>query len=63
MRFTAANALGTQAASVAPAPFHYDVTLVLDSRTYRGTATWPGNEDPECSPCARIHFSPRLPAL
>ena len=31
--------------------------------THRGTATWPGNEDPECSPCTRLHFSPRLPGL
>ena len=63
LSFTAAEALGTQAASLGPGPFRYDVTLVLGSLAYGGTATWPEDEDPECSPCTTLRFSPALPGL
>lgn len=63
LSFTAADALGARAARLGPAPFRYDVTLVLDGSTSRGTATWPDDEDPECSPCTRLRFSPPLPGL
>jgi hypothetical protein len=55
--------LGAQAARLGPAPFRYDVTLVLGSVSYRGTGTWPNDEIPDCSPCTALRFTPPLPAL
>lgn len=63
LSFTAADTLGAQAATVGPAPFRYEVVLVLDSRTYRGAATWPENEDPQCSPCTTLRLGLPLPGL
>lgn len=54
---------GKEAARLGPAPFRYDVTLVLDSILYRGTGTWPADEMSACSPCTTLRFSPPLPAL
>ena len=54
---------GKEAAGLGPAPFRYDVTLVLDSISYLGTGTWPDDEMSECSPCTALRFTPPLPAL
>jgi hypothetical protein len=61
--FGAPKALGERAARLGPSPFRYDLTLVLDSATYRGTATWPDDVDPACSPCTPLRFTPSLPGL
>ena len=63
LSFSAAKELGDRAARLGPAPFRYDVALVIDSTTYRGRGTWPDDVDPECSPCTRLQFSPPLPGL
>ncbi len=59
----APEAMGKEAAGLGPAPFRYDVTLVLDSISYRGTGTWPDDEMSACSPCTALRFTPPLPAL
>lgn len=61
--FGAAQSLGEQAANLGSAPFRYDITLVIDSIPYYGTATWPDDVDPACSPCTPIRFDPPLPGL
>jgi hypothetical protein len=61
--FAGPPALGLQAAAIGPPPFTYDVTVVLDSVTYRATATWPDDVDEECSPCVPLEFDPPLPSL
>ncbi len=61
--FDAAEALGEQAARLGSAPFRYDITLVIDSIPYHGTATWPDDVDPACSPCTPLRFNPPLPGL
>jgi hypothetical protein len=61
--FGASREQGDRAARLGPPPFRYDVTLVLDGTTYRGTATWPDDVDPACSPCTRLRFTPPLPGL
>lgn len=58
----ASEDMGKEAAKLGPAPFRYDVTLVLDSIPYRGTGTWPDDQMSECSPCTALHFTPPLPA-
>lgn len=55
--------VGKEAAALGPAPFRYDVTLVLDGIPYRGTGTWPDDQRSECSPCTTLRFDPPLPAL
>jgi len=55
--------VGRQMASLGPPPFRYEVSLLLDSVPYLGTATWPDDEMSECSPCTRLRFNPPLPAL
>jgi predicted small lipoprotein YifL len=57
------RAQGEQAAGLGPAPFTYDVELVLDGRTYEAHATWPDDAIPVLAPAVRLHFSPDLPAL
>ena len=59
--FTAAKELGERAAHLGPAPVRYDVTVVLDSTTYRGVGVWPDDVDSEFSPCTPLHFTPPLP--
>lgn len=54
---------GKEAAALGPAPFRYDVTLLLDGIPYRGTGTWPDGQRSECSPCTTLRFDPPLPAL
>lgn len=44
-------------------PFRYEVRLVLDGRTYRGTATWPDDQQRDEQPSVRLDFRPALPAL
>lgn len=55
--------VGRQMANLGPPPFRYEVSLLLDSVPYLGTATWPDDEMSECSPCTRLGFNPPLPAL
>jgi hypothetical protein len=57
------NTKGTEAANLGPAPFTYDVELVLDGRTYAAHATWPDDLIPGLAPYVRLNFSPELPAL
>lgn len=45
------------------APFRYEVRLVLDGRTYRGTATWPDDQQADAHPSVTLDFRPALPAL
>ena len=45
------------------APFRYEVRLVLDGRTYRGTATWPDDQQADAHPSTTLAFRPALPAL
>ena len=63
LTFGAAKELGDRAARLGPPPFRYEVTLVLDGTTCRGTATWRDDVDPACSPCTPLRFSPPLPGL
>ena len=55
--------VGRQMSSLGPPPFRYEVSLLLDSVPYRGTATWPDDEMSRCSPCTRLRFDPPLPSL
>ena len=42
-------------------PMSYDVVLVLDGETYRGTSRWPDNEVKGLAPYSRLRFDPPLP--
>lgn len=44
-------------------PFEYEVRLVLDGRTYRGTGTWPDDQRADAHPSVELDFRPALPAL
>lgn len=44
-------------------PFRYEVQLVLDGRSYRGTATWPDDKRADAQPSVDLDFRPKLPAL
>jgi hypothetical protein len=61
--FSAPEEAGRRAASAGPAPFRYDVTVVINGSTYRASATWPVDVDPSCTPCVPLVFQPALPAL
>ncbi len=61
--FTAPDHLGSGAAALGPPPFRYEVALTIDGTRHLGTAVWPDDMDPECSPCTRLRFSPALPGL
>ena len=61
--FTADREVAGPTAKVGPAPIRYEVTLVIDSIRYVGAASWPADEDKECSPCTRLRFSPPLPGV
>ena len=63
VHFVAGEEWGRLATRLGRAPFRYEVTLVIDTVTYRGTATWPDDVDPECSPCTPLRFAPPLPGL
>jgi hypothetical protein len=45
------------------APFRYEVQLVLDGRSYLGTATWPDDQRADAHPSVGLEFRPELPAL
>jgi hypothetical protein len=57
------DAKGEEAAALGPAPFTYDVVLVLDGQTYEADATWPDDVIRGAAPNVRLDFSPDLPAL
>lgn len=63
VRFRGTTADGSRAAASGSPPFRYDVTLVLDGRTYRGTGTWPDDQIADFHPYVALRFSPALPAL
>lgn len=42
-------------------PMSYDVKLVLDGTTYRGTSRWPEDEVKGLAPYSRVTFEPPLP--
>jgi hypothetical protein len=63
VEFTAPRELGEAAVRLGTAPFRYRITLVIDSTSYDGTATWPDDVNPECSPCTLLTFTPPLPGL
>ncbi len=46
-----------------PAPFRYDVTLILDGVTHTATATWPDDQVVGFEPNVALHFQPPLPGL
>lgn len=54
---------GLLAAGLGDPPFTYDVTVTLDGRTHRASASWPADEDEECAPCVPLRFDPPLPSL
>lgn len=54
---------GEQAAELGPAPFTYEVVLVLDGVRYTGTATWPDDLIEGEEPYVSLVFTPPLPAL
>jgi hypothetical protein len=57
------DAAGRDAAGLGPAPFRYDVVVVLDGVAHRASAWWPADEIDENEPSVRLDFSPPLPAL
>ena len=61
--FTADRDVARPTAKSGPAPVQYEVTLVIDSKRYVGTGTWPVDVDEQCSPCTRLRFSPPLPGI
>lgn len=52
-----------RAKRLGPAPFTYDVVVVLDGERYAARAVWPADEIKEISPSVGLDFSPPLPAL
>jgi hypothetical protein len=54
---------GVQAAQLGPAPFSYDVVLILDGVRYEATARWPDDQIPDNEPSVALNFQPPLPAL
>lgn len=50
-------------AELGPAPFAYDVVLLLDDRTYEAHATWPTPATVPHESSTSLVFSPPLPAL
>lgn len=54
---------GRRLTALGPAPYRYDVTLVLHGIRYRGAGSWPRDEIDECSPCTRLRWDPPLPAF
>jgi hypothetical protein len=63
VRFAAPEGEAQMAVGSGSAPFRYAVLLVLDGRSYRGTATWPDDQLPDYGPATRLRFTPDLPAL
>jgi len=54
---------GRQAARLGPAPFRYDVAVVLDAVRHTATAYWPADLIDGNEPSVELRFSPPLPAL
>ena len=54
---------GRQAADLGPAPFTYDVVVVLDGVRHRATAAWPSDEIDGNEPSVKLDFVPALPAI
>lgn len=54
---------GLQAADLGPAPFTYEVTVLLDGVRYAATAIWPNDQIEGNEPSVSLEFSPPLPAL
>jgi hypothetical protein len=54
---------GRTVGTLGPAPYRYDVRLVLSGVVYRGAGVWPQDEIHDCSPCTSLVFTPPLPAL
>lgn len=63
LSFTAAEALGHEAARLGPAPFRYEISLTIDGVTYRGQAQWPDDMVIDSEPSTRLRFDPPLPSL
>ncbi len=61
--FSAPRELGAAAVCLGNPPFRYRVTLVVASTSYDGTATWPDDVNPECTPCTPVIVTPPLPGL
>ncbi len=57
------DSAGQRAATLGPAPFTYEVILVLDGETYHGSATWPDDTIPDYEPNASLTFTPPLPPV
>jgi hypothetical protein len=57
------DSAGQEAAGLGPAPFTYEVVVVLDGVTYRATAIWPTDQIEGNEPSVNLEFSPPLPAL
>lgn len=56
-------AKGMAAAALGPAPFRYEVVLMLDGKRYVGTAEWPQDEIKGNEPSVALTFEPALPSL
>lgn len=52
-----------EAPELGPAPFTYDIVLILDDERYTGHAEWPTEQTEQYDSSAAIEFSPPLPAL
>ncbi|MGH3452906.1 MAG: hypothetical protein ACRDP2_00725 [Nocardioidaceae bacterium] len=59
----APRATAREAVRLGPAPFTYDVRLMLDGRTYDASATWPDDVFDSFHGYVRLNFSPALPEL
>jgi len=63
VRFQAPEAEAQAVIASGSAPFRYEVLLDLDGTTYRGTASWPDDQQADAHPSVRLDFRPELPAL
>jgi len=63
VRFEAPETEAQAVIASGSAPFRYEVLLVLDGTTYRGTAIWPDDQQADSHPSVRLDFRPELPAL
>lgn len=57
------EATGREAAALGPAPFRYDVVVVLDGARHTASSVWPRDVIEGFEPSVRLTFSPPLPAL
>ncbi|MBA3307847.1 MAG: hypothetical protein H0T04_04085 [Chloroflexi bacterium] len=54
---------GASLSLLGPAPFTYDVVVVLDGARYVAHAAWPADQIKGNEPSAKLEFLPPLPAL